>query len=186
MLLCLTSSVAAIWVGNLSKVLDEEDWSDLNKASPYEHSKTAAEKAAWDFVAELPEESKFELATINPGLVIGPLLINKKCTSFQVVRQLLERDMSAVPDIGMLMVDLRDVAKAHILALTKPEAAGKRHILSAAEHSYSFVDVARFLANEFNSKGFNVPTKKAPKFLLLVASWFSKDVRTLYPQIPVA
>jgi len=179
----LTSSVASIWVGNLSKVLDEGDWSDLKKASPYEHSKTAAEKAAWDFVAELPEENKFELATINPGLIIGPLLLKKKCTSFQVVRQLLERDMSMVPDVSMLMVDVRDVAKAHILALTKPEAAGKRHILSAAEHSYSFTDIARFLAKEFNSKGFNVPTKKAPKFLLWVASWFSKDVRGIYPYI---
>ena len=179
----LTSSVAAIWVGNLGKVLDEESWSDLKKATPYEYSKTAAEKAAWDFVAELPEESKFELATINPGLIVGPLLQKKKCASFDVIRQLLERDSSVVPDICMLLVDVRDVAKAHILAMTKPEAAGKRHILSAAENSYSFLDIARFLANEFNSKGYNVPMRKAPKFVLWMLSWFNKDVRSIYPYI---
>ena len=179
----VTSSVASIWVGNLGKVLDEGDWSDQKKASPYEQSKTAAEKAAWDFVAELPEEKKFELATINPGLITGPLLLKKKCASFEIMRQLLERDMSMVPDLHMLVVDVRDVARAHIIAMTKPEAAGNRHILSSAENSYSLVDIARYLANEFNNKGFRVPTRKAPKPLLWLVSWFSKEVRTMYPYI---
>ena len=181
----LTSSLAAIYVGNAGKVFDEEMWSDLKKGSPYEQSKTAAEKSAWDFVADLPEESKFELATINPGFIIGPLLLKKKCTSFDVVRQIMERDMPMVPGVGFLTVDVRDVAKAHIIAMTKPEAAGNRHLLSASEESYNFVFFAQCLANEFNPKGFNVPTKKAPKPLLWVLSWINKDVKEIYPAVGV-
>lgn len=33
-----------------------------------------AEKAAWKFVKELPEDQKFELVTICPGFVTGPNL----------------------------------------------------------------------------------------------------------------
>jgi dihydroflavonol-4-reductase len=33
-----------------------------------------AEKAAWDFVKNLPNDEKFEVVTINPGLVLGPNL----------------------------------------------------------------------------------------------------------------
>jgi len=34
-----------------------------------------AEKAAWDFVKKLPDDEKFELSTINPGLILGPSFI---------------------------------------------------------------------------------------------------------------
>ena len=46
----------------------------MSKAGAYEKSKTLAEKAAWDFINDLPNEEKFELAIINPGLVVGPNL----------------------------------------------------------------------------------------------------------------
>lgn len=179
----LTSSLAAIYVGNTAKVLDEEMWSDPEKCSPYERSKLTAEKAAWEFVGNLPKENQFELVVINPGFITGPLLLEKTCTSYQLVRQLIERDTALVPDIKFLCVDVRDVAKAHIIAMTNANAVGKRHILSASEEAYSFVFLAQHLASEFNSKGFNVPTKTAPKALLWVISWFNKDVRNIYPMI---
>ena len=31
-----------------------------------------AEKAAWNYLKELPEDEKFEVVTINPSLVVGP------------------------------------------------------------------------------------------------------------------
>ena len=47
----ITSSVAAIYCSKDKKktVFTIEDWSDLEAATPYEKSKTLAEKAAWDF-----------------------------------------------------------------------------------------------------------------------------------------
>ena len=40
----------------------------------YSKSKTLAEKAAWDYVDNLPEDEKFAVATVNPGFVTGPNL----------------------------------------------------------------------------------------------------------------
>ena len=33
-----------------------------------------AEKAAWEFVKELPDSQKFELVVVNPVVVSGPVL----------------------------------------------------------------------------------------------------------------
>ena len=44
--------------------LTESDWSDVKQCSPYEKSKTLAEKAAWDFVEALVGKS-FELCWHN-------------------------------------------------------------------------------------------------------------------------
>ena len=52
------------------------------------HFQTLAEKAAWDFVAELGEAEKFELSVINPVYIVGPALSGGVSTS-QEVRQLL-------------------------------------------------------------------------------------------------
>lgn len=60
--LVVTSSVAAIMgqrPENLNKILTEEHWSDeeyQRTSSAYALSKTLAEKAAWNFLKELPED----------------------------------------------------------------------------------------------------------------------------------
>ena len=179
----ITSSIAAIYIGNLNKELDEGDWSDVKQADAYSKSKILAEKAAWDFVKELPDESKFELVTINPGFIVGPLLMKKESASSKVIKRLLLREMPAVPDFCAAMVDVRDVAEAHVKSITNPDAAGNRHILSAGSHAYSFLQLADILAEEFNSKGFNVPTRRVPKPFLWLFSWFDKDLKASYPCI---
>ena len=58
--------------------MTNQDWTDLSVATAYEKSKTLAEKAAWDFIGQLPEADRFEVVTINPGLVLGPSLVECK------------------------------------------------------------------------------------------------------------
>eukprot|EP00118_Oscarella_pearsei_P020899 m.231319 g.231319 ORF g.231319 m.231319 type:complete len:99 (+) comp40067_c4_seq2:253-549(+) len=60
-------------------VYTSEEWTnaDLPRCPPFEASKTYAEKAAWDFVKDLEDEKKFELVTILPALVFGPLIFPK-------------------------------------------------------------------------------------------------------------
>ncbi len=74
----MTSSVAAVLYGHArdgSRTYDERDWSQLSSAvGAYEQSKTIAERAAWDFVEALPADQRIELVTVNPGLVLGPVL----------------------------------------------------------------------------------------------------------------
>lgn len=55
----------------------------------YSKSKTLAEKAAWDFVENLPDNEKFAVATVNPGLVVGPNYNTEKFTSGDIVKMIM-------------------------------------------------------------------------------------------------
>ncbi|HVV85418.1 MAG TPA: hypothetical protein VHE35_20305, partial [Kofleriaceae bacterium] len=159
-----------------SKTYDERDWSELTReVGAYEQSKTIAEKAAWDYVAGLPADRKLELVTVNPGLVMGPLLGPDASTSGELVRKLLRRELPGVPDIGYAVVDVRDVAAAHLAAMTTPEAAGQRFVV-AIEHA-SALDIARVLAKQFGPRGYQVPTRRIPGFVLRLVSLWDRTAR---------
>lgn len=171
----LTSSIAAVLYGvdRRGKVFTEADWSnpDAKGIGTYERSKTLAERAAWEFMAS-PEAGALELATINPGLVLGPMIGSEASTSNESVRKLLAHELPACPDLTYAFVDVRDVAAAHVAALTAASAAGNRHICALDSHSLR--DVAAILAREYRPKGYNVPTGKLPGWGLKVAAVFDK------------
>jgi nucleoside-diphosphate-sugar epimerase len=175
----MTSSVAAVVYGHArdgSKTYDERDWSQLgDEVGAYEKSKTIAERAAWDLVEKLPADRRIELVTLNPGLVLGPVLGADVSTSGEVVRKLMKRDMPGCPDVGWAVVDVRDVADAHVAALTAPGAAGQRFVL-AIEHA-SMLDIARILSEKFSARGYKVPTRKVPGWLLRLVSTWDKTAR---------
>ena len=52
------------------------------------------------------------------------------------MKKLLERQISSLPKINLPLVDVRDVAAAHVRAMTLPEAAGTHD----AHCSFSFLD----------------------------------------------
>ncbi len=170
----MTSSVAAVLYGHArdgSRTYDESDWSQLtDDVGAYEKSKTIAERAAWDYLESLPEDQRIELVTVNPGLVLGPVLAADFSTSGEVVRKLLKRELPGCPDIGWAVVDVRDVAAGELAAMTTPEAAGQRFVL-AIEHA-SMLDIARILDTKFRPRGYKVPTRRVPGWMLrLVSVW---------------
>lgn len=174
----LTSSVAAVASGHPPgerKVRTEADWSNPDRSPPYPKSKTLAERAAWALVQTLPPGQRFELAVINPGFVVGPVLSADAGTSNEVIRKLLMREMPACPHIGFAPVDVRDIAAAHRLAMELPQAAGNRYIC-AGDHVW-IEDMARVLAAEFNPKGFRVPTGRLPYWLMWILARFDKTIR---------
>jgi nucleoside-diphosphate-sugar epimerase len=175
----MTSSVAAVLYGHArdgSRIYDERDWSILSdEVGAYEKSKTIAERAAWDFVASLPAERRLELVTINPGLVLGPILDEDYGTSGEVVRKLLRRDMPGCPDVGWAVVDVRDVASAHLAAMTTPEAAGQRFVC-AVQHA-SMREIAEILQRHFGPRGYRVPTRSVPDWLLRAVAVFDRTAR---------
>jgi len=174
----LTSSLAAVLYGREhsgSKELTESDWSEPDVCEPYPKSKTLAERAAWDFVATLPAAKRFDLAVINPGLVLGPLLDRDAGTSGEIVRRLLVRDMPACPELGWAVVDVRDVALAHRLAMETPAAAGQRYCC-AGDHVW-MREMAAMLAEEFGPRGYRVPTGRLPYWLLWLIARFDPTIR---------
>lgn len=168
----LTSSVAAIASGYRDdRVRTEADWSDVDRSPAYAKSKTLAERAAWDFA----RESGLELVALNPGMVLGPLAGPGVSTSVDVVRKLLLREVPGSPKIGFSLVDVRDVAVAHRLAMESPIAPGNRYILAGGR--VEMREIAAVLAAEFNARGYRVPTGSMPTWLLRIVVLFDPSVR---------
>ena len=99
--------------------------------SAYAKSKTLAERAAWDFMAR--EGGDMELAVVNPVGVFGPALGADISTSIEIVRRMMDGALPALPRISFGVVDVRDVADLHLLAMTHPDAAGERYLAVAGE-----------------------------------------------------
>jgi len=97
-----------------------------------------------------------------------------------VIRRLLQREMPLLPKIGFPCVDVRDVAKVHLKAMTTKEAAGNRHI--TITKWLWFKDIALVLEREYKTKGYRVPTSEAPYLLAKIGSWFDATIRMVIPQ----
>jgi nucleoside-diphosphate-sugar epimerase len=176
----LTSSLAAISGGHPAdnaRIYDETDWSIIEQCAPYPKSKTIAERAAWDFVRDLPADIPMELSVINPGAVLGPILNKHYSASGEIVRKLMARELPGTASIGFAWVDVRDVASAHIAAMTTPDAAGKR-FCCAIEHSWIGA-VAEILDEHFGPKGWKIPTRKMPNFMVRIVAMFDPSVKTV-------
>ena len=113
--------------------------------------------------------------TINPSLVLGPNLARDHSPSVEAVRKLLAREVPGCPRLGWSFVDVRDVAAAHVAALTAPEAAGHRYICSGGFHWMS--DIADMLAGHLAPMGRKVPTRRLPDFVVRLVALFDPTVR---------
>lgn len=170
----LTSSVAAVAGYDKPEgyVFTEKDWNESAdlKTTPYLLSKTLAERAAWSFHDALPESERFELVALNPVVVMGPLL--KKAhvrSSPNTLRDLLVRKMPACPRFHFDLVDVRDVALAHLRALELPEAHG-RYILH--NRGLWMREMAQIIAPRFPD--YPVPTWPLPDLAVYAAALFDK------------
>ena len=173
----LTSSCAAIYKqAGKSKMTpsDETNWTSPDDPSvgAYEASKTLAEKAAWEFVAENPD---IALTTINPGAVFGPPMDSRFGTSLELVEQLMTGKVPMAPPMDMVAVDVRDVARMHVAAIDLEATKGER--FAAASGTYSFLQFGEILKGW--DAGLKTPGREAPVWLLRIMGLFSKDVRAV-------
>lgn len=122
----VTSSMAAVTdEPDAGHVLTEADWNDKSSLTrnPYYYSKAAAERAAWAFHAE--RQPGWDLVAINPFIVIGPAMTAAVNESNKLFVDLLTGAYPMIMDLTWGFVDVRDVADAHVRALTAPAAAGR-------------------------------------------------------------
>ncbi|KAM3467124.1 hypothetical protein MY5147_008895 [Beauveria neobassiana] len=151
-----------------AKTYTARDWSPLtyadgvsapDAATAYRACKTAAERAAWRFVAANDKKSRaaavgFDLVSLCPAMVFGPFLPKAKPRSIADVNtsNLLVwavagaegRHAAVPPTKGPVWVDVRDVADAHVRALAVPEAGGRRFLLAQGVYcNQELADVAR-------------------------------------------
>ena len=166
----ITSSFAAIINDRKHpESYSEEIWNPVtmeealaNPKVAYRASKTFAEKAAWDFVRI--ERPNFQVATINPPLVIGPVLpylvtLDTINTSNERIREMIQGKIQEPlsPTDTFLWVDVRDVATAHIQAMELPGASGKRFFVT--KDHISNEDIADCIRKRFSELSSKLPAK---------------------------
>ncbi|MEM9320778.1 MAG: aldehyde reductase [Pseudomonadota bacterium] len=180
----LTSSMAAIGYGlgdNRPKLLDETIWAPtemVDDHTAYSLSKTIAEKSAWDFI---DAEGGLELAVVNPVLVLGPMVGRDTSSSLEVIQQLMTGLIPAYPDFGFGVVDVRDIAELHLLAMESPEAAGER-FLGTSDFMH-VREIGEAIRAAFPNNSAKVPTRDMPSWLLRILGRFMPSVRPIIPEL---
>jgi dihydroflavonol-4-reductase len=182
--LVLTSSYAAVGYGHAQHAVpfDETDWTDLSGGgvSPYQKSKTLAERAAWDFIAR--EGGGLELAVINPVGIFGPVLGPDYSTSIILVRRLMDGSVPGLPRLIIGLVDVRDVADLHLRAMVDPAAQGERFLAIAGE-PMAATDIARILKSRMGAAAARAPTRQIPDWAIKLIAVFDPEVRQIAPEL---
>jgi dihydroflavonol-4-reductase len=174
----LTSSMAAIAYGHdpsRAAPFGAADWTDLEGrgVTAYVESKTRAERRAWEIMKAAGREA--DLAAINPSGIFGPLLDEDPGTSAQIVIRLLNGGMPAVPRLSFAIIDVRDVAAAHVAALTAPSAGGRRFPMG--EQNLSLRQCADILRRRFPAYARKLPRFELPDWFVRVYALFDRDLR---------
>lgn len=181
----MTSSVAAIaygWGNSRPDPLTEDHWSNpdnLPDNTAYTRSKTIAELAAWEYVEG--EGAGLELVTINPSAVLGPVMGGDFSASLQLVTQLMQGKMPAVPRMGFQIVDVRDVADAHVRALDVPEAAGQRYIV--ADDFMWFSELAQLLRSHYPDHAGKIPKGTLPNWVVRLMTPINPPLKQILPEL---
>lgn len=149
----LTSSCAAINGGQEDlkaipdHVMTEDHWNREStiENNPYNYSKTVAEQAAWEIANA---QNQWRLVVINPSFILGPgTAANQTSASFDIIRGLAKAGSDAdAPMFSIGMVDVRDVAEAHVRAAYLPDAHG-RNIVNA--QTLTMGEIATALGERF-------------------------------------
>jgi len=147
-------------------------------AGHYKKSKYMAERAALNMCGE-----GLSLVVVNPTAPVGPLDIKPTPTG-QFIVDFLNGKMPAYVDTGLNLIDVRDVAKGHVLALERGRM-GERYILG--NRNLTFKEIMDILGQ---ITGIKAPRFKIPLLIALGAGYtdelISGKVLGRRPRIPVA
>jgi len=175
----VTSSMAAIMYQKNhghSRPFSESDWSDIDApgANAYVQSKTLAEQRAWEIMESAGRRA--DLVTVNPSLILGPLLNKDPGTSGALVLRLLKGSIPAAPRFIFSLVDVRDVAAVHLGVMRNPEAGGKR--FATAANNLSIMEMANTIRAEFPQYAGKQPKFEMPGWMVRIYALFDRDVRS--------
>jgi len=160
-----TSSVAAIGVRQDGQPVDESYQSPVEKlVGAYKQSKYWAEQEAVQAA-----QAGQEVVIVNPSTPIGPW-DGKPTPTGELVLRFLRRQMPAYVDTGLNLIDVRDVARGHLLAYEKAPS-GDRLILG--HRNLSLREVLEKLAQ---ITGYPAPKQTVPLWLPLTVAWLEEKV----------
>lgn len=134
-----------------------------------------AEKKAWEIQSQ--NQNKIEVCTICPAFVLGPTYKTDGFSSGDIMKSLVTGKIPLLPKICLPLIDVRNVAFAHLQAILVPEAANQRFLLVRREGV-----LFRKLTDSLNEQGWKkhfpkIPTKNLGKWVMSVAGIFSKNAK---------
>lgn len=158
--------------------ITEEDWTDPNEKglSSYNKSKVLAERAAWDFINK--EGGSLELSVINPVGIFGPSLGPDVSSGFELIKNLIDGSMKAMPNLTFNIIDVRDVADLHIRAMTNAAAKNQR-FLALAGGKISMPEIAVLLKNKMPQVAKKITSKVLPDWQVHLAALFNHKARAI-------
>ena len=143
--------------------------------SSYAKAKTLAERAAWDFLENLPSDQyRPELVTILPGLVLGEYICGGTSSSPALIKSIIMNSMPGIPRLAFATVDMKDVVQAHIKGLFEEEAANQRFVV--VKENVWLVNICQMVRDavpaEYKDDIQTVEMSKCPIYLVAL---FSSD-----------
>lgn len=174
----MTSSQAACYPDKKcsNSRVNESFWTETDNKwiTNYMRSKLYAEKAAWEIIGE---QNHTQLTTILPGAILGPFMDGKRGSTDMIFEMLLKGTPS--PNVVYPVVDVRDLAYLHILAMENPAANGERFLAESEE--MTMPEMADLLKASYPNK--KVSTMIIPDFLVSIMAKFQPAMKVLNTMI---
>ena len=160
-----TSSVAAIGVSRDGEPANETTQSEQDHLiGSYKKSKWLAERDAM-----AAAERGLDVVIVNPSTPVGPYDIKPTPTGEVIVR-FLEGRMPFYVETGLNIIDVRDVARGHVLAWQRGKR-GERYILG--NRNVAFKTLLEMLSD---LTGKPAPRFGIPHVLPLAAAWIDEGI----------
>ncbi|EHA23278.1 hypothetical protein ASPNIDRAFT_173972 [Aspergillus niger ATCC 1015] len=173
----LTSSVAAMYgdcieIHSVNKgTLMESLWNETSSVTnnPYHYSKVIAEREAWKIHAA---QDRWDLVVLNPGLVLGPSMTPESVSGslFMIENMFRGNNRMGVPELYYPVVDVRDVAEAHVRAGNMPNSNG-RYIIAGSGETFSLLELAN-MARSVHRDPRVLPNRNLPRVIVYLAGPF--------------
>ena len=161
-------------------VTDETLWTDPEDPTiiPYRKAKTLAELTAWNLA---DEPGAPELTTILPGAVFGPILSPTAIGSVGIIARMLRGEIPLVPNIGLEVVDVRDLVDLHLRAIEAPGAAGQR-FLGTGEFTW-MRELAETLRSDLGERASQVSTEPLDDDIVRALADQDATMRSIAPAL---
>ncbi|MGC4103451.1 SDR family oxidoreductase [Ferruginibacter sp.] len=182
----MTSNFGAVGYSHKDpgQLITEASWTDPDQKglSAYNKSKVLAELAAWDFMKR--EGGNMELSVINPVGIFGPSFSAKLSSGFELLKNIMDGTMKAIPKLELAIVDVRDLADLHIRAMENPAAAGQR-FLALSQGTLSLPQIAQLIKNNMPELAATISSKTIPDIMVRIAALFNAKARALAPMLGI-
>ena len=179
-----TSSMVAVMYGHpreRAAPFTEADWTRVEDpgVTAYGKSKTLAERAARDFVQQ--RKPALHYSSVNPGLVLGPALDRDIGTSAEIIQMFLKGKYPGAPRMAIPVVDVRDVARMHRLAVEVDAPGGGRY-LGVADCLW-LIEIAAAIRERLGPAARKAPSRVLPDWAVKLVAIFDPAARQAVPEL---